>query len=336
MNDQNSIVVSSVAAWLEAGDRVCLATVVSTWGASPRPPGSLFAYNLATKTQVGSLSGGCIEDALIEGFSIAGLPALPESKVYGDSPGDQERFELPCGGTMSLLLEPLTVERHLNHFKELNQAIKGRTLTQRQVCLKSGDSSNTVVDHSAINSRERVALCSDSFFHIIGPAYQVLVVGVGEVARNLIDALKPLGFHVELCDARESSILRYSANLWDVPLHVCLPDDLINERFSDQFSAIVALAHDPRVDDLAVMAGLRRECFFVGAMGSAKTSQNRFDRLRSLGFNETELDTLHAPVGLPISSKMPAEIAVSITAQLIQERYKISDEIKQTSLLCTS
>ena len=333
MYEQNKHVLNSIKEWLARDEKVFLVTVVTTWGASPRPPGSLFAYNSSLGMQVGSLSGGCIEDALVEHLSL-GNTQYPFIKVFGDHPDDAQRYMLPCGGTMSLLIEALD-NTHLSYISKIISTLDSRKWLKREVCLDTGQADIRVMNHKEAHDIDKVSLDNARFTHVLGPIYQVLIVGVGEVARNLLNILKAIDFHVELCDARSHVVDRHDAKSWDTPLHLCLPDDLIKERFSDSYSAVLALAHDPRVDDLAVMAGLHSRCFLVGAMGSQNTTSKRLQRLRTLGFASEELARLNAPIGFPIGSKLPAEIAVSIAAQLIQERNKVSAKMIDSRRLCS-
>lgn len=320
MESVNLRVIVAVCEWLRAGDDVYLATVVSTWGASPRPAGSLFAYNLSRRLQEGAISGGCIEDALIERLNTDILNC-PEVIVYGDHPDEAQRFSLPCGGSVSLLLERLDNNEMRAHFSQLESLLSSRNKVQRCIDIATGCVSlECITDNGSRGSS--IDRIGDRFEHVLGPSYQLLIVGIGEVSRYLLTMARAADFSVELCDSRPEVAKRYAVDKWDVVTHLCLADDLVRHRFSDKYSAVVALAHDPRVDDLAVMEALQSDCFYIGAMGSKRTSAQRVLRLKNLGFNESQLSKLQAPIGLDIGSKTPAEIAISITAKLILERNK--------------
>jgi len=146
------------------------------------------------------------------------------------------------------------------------------------------------------------------------------LLGAGEVSYSVANIAMTVGFSVTVCDPREAFIQGYQQA--GVEVIRCLPDDLVKARFSDAYSAILALAHDPRVDDMALMEALKTKAFYIGAMGSARTSDDRRKRLAQLNCSESEINQLHSPIGIDIGSKRPAEIAVSIMAQVLAERHR--------------
>lgn len=313
----NERVLRGVLGWLQAGERCWLATVVSTYGSSPRPIGSLFAFNPLQGT-LGSLSGGCIEEDLqVRLASKADGPAeLPILLRYGVTQEEQIRYALPCGGELQVLLEDLRPELGLvAHFEELLGALLRRQPVVRLVSLVNGARS-LKVDPRATFSCDAELLC-----HPLSPAHRLLLVGAGEVAFYVAQFALALDFEVTLCDPRESFFKNWT--LPGVEAFQCLPDDLIRERFHDAQCAILALAHDPRIDDMALLEALgNTEAFYIGAMGSKTTSLARRERLAELGLDEAQLARLHAPIGLPIGSKTPAEIAISVLAHVIAERCR--------------
>jgi len=326
MHGINLSVVKAVAKWLAADDTVWLVTILKTWGASPRPAGSLFAYNLSKDSVVGSISGGCIEEDLLRELAETSADSSskisspeassPRRKRYGAGAEEQKHLQLPCGGTLELLIEHLEAKAAtVEHFKRLDLALSDRRRVMRRVVLSSGIMSD--MDPVASPGIED---SGDTLEHTLGPQDRLLIIGASELARYLIPVAISMEFSVTVCDPRPGSMARNLLLEKGYERQACLPDDLVRERFNDKYCAIVALAHDPRVDDLALIAALDTPAFFVGAMGSSKTSENRFNRLKTLGLSAEQLARLHAPIGLPIGSKTPPEIAISIAAQLVEQR----------------
>lgn len=326
MEALNERVLSGVLGWLQAGERCWLATVVRTYGSSPRPVGSLFAFNPVRGT-LGSLSGGCIEEDLqaMLASQAPGPAELPVLLRYGVTQEEQIRYALPCGGELQVLLEELQPEPGLlEHFDALLKALYQRQPVVRHVSLINGD--RTIqVDPAAVFSCDESSLC-----HPLAPAHRLLLVGAGEVALYVAQFARTLDFEVTLCDPRESFFQNWT--LPNVEAVQCLPDDLIRERFHDPHCAVLALAHDPRIDDMALLEALSTEAFYIGAMGSQATSQARRERLTALGLTEAELARLHAPIGLPIGSKTPAEIAISVLAHVIAERSRQRARLAESEL----
>lgn len=331
MDSLNTSVICRVSDWLTAGAQVYFVTVLQTWGASPRPPGSLFAFNLTTQQQVGSLSGGCIEEDLIIYLQNLDFPSQPKCHIkrYGESPEENRRYMLPCGGTMSLLIESMSGAEARHHFVEIalylskhQQILRTVNLSssvyQLQLIEKQSPKTDLIPNHG-INIDES----SNCLRHRLHPAYRLLLIGAGDVTSYLADFAKPLGFQVTICEPRQAFLNRLESFHNRDNIVVALPDDLIRAEFSDEFTGIICLAHDPKVDDMALLEALSHSsAFYIGAMGSQKTSQNRKDRLRALGILEYQLSQLHAPIGIDIHSKTPEEIAISILSDLISARYR--------------
>ena len=313
-------IISRVAAWLGEGKPVWLATILKTWGSSPRPVGSMLACTLEGEL-AGSISGGCVEEDFLEQLREGDLKARrdaggkPFRIVYGVSAEEQARLKLPCGGQLHVLLEYLEAGvGNREVFARLARDLDAHLGISRVVDLRNGEVS--------VRPRgDQVALTIDEerMVHSLSPMYRLLLLGAGDVARYVAEMALALGYDVTLCDPRP----RYLDN-WHVDgveTTSRLPDDVVRERFGNRYSGIIALAHDPRVDDMALMEALRTEAFYVGAMGSDRTSAARRERLPELGLNEEEISRLHAPVGLRIHSRTPAEIAVSIMAEVTAVRH---------------
>lgn len=313
MHGINFEVIQKVRRWLEAGDDLWFVTITETWGASPRPVGSIFAYNPDKDLMAGSLSGGCIEDDLLEQLS-AFFPGLPKTKRYGDSEEEQQRLQLPCGGSIELVIEAIAAEAEsFKQFSQVERALKDRKRVMRCLDLRTGKVS---VDQPV--GRTGLSVEDDFLKLTLGPQFNLLIVGAGEICRYLIPIATSLDFAISICDPRDGVLDRTQLTNPDVEFLEGLPDDIVRNHFADAYSAIVALSHDARVDDLAIMAALDTKAFYIGVMGSERTSSNRIKRLASLGISKEALDRLHAPIGLNVGSKTPPEIAVSIAAQLIE------------------
>ena len=318
MEDLDTQVLRAAQAWHAAGLPVLLVTVTRTWGSSPRPPGSLMAINDRGET-VGSVSGGCIEDDLIRRVRDQGLDAVcaqgrPATLRYGISADQAHRFGLPCGGTVELVLEPVAAHSQL---PQLLQANLERRSTQRRLDLRSG-----AVDLQPGRRDGVPELTDDTLVTHFGPRHRLILIGAGDLSRFLSQMALSLNFEVIVCDPREEQ--RASWTLDGVTLSHEMPDDLILRLRPDARTAVVALTHDPKLDDLALIDALQSDAFYVGAIGSRRHTALRRDRLREhFGLGEAELEALHGPAGLYIGSKTPAEIALSIMAEVVAAKNGI-------------
>jgi xanthine dehydrogenase accessory factor len=312
MEDLDTRVLRTAVGWHAAGLPVVLVTVARTWGSSPRPPGSLMAINGRGET-VGSVSGGCIEDDLIHRIREGGVQAAcatdtPAVLRYGISADEAHRFGLPCGGTVELVLEAVSVRSRLD---ELLQACLRRRSTERVLNLHTGE-----VDLRAGRCDGLPHLDDHHLTTHLGPQARLIVIGAGDLSRFLCQMALGLGFEVIVCDPREES--RASWQLDGVVLSQEMPDDLILRLKPDARTAVVAVTHDPKLDDLALIDALQSDAFYVGAIGSRRHSELRKTRLHEhFDLSQEALDSLHGPAGLYIGSKTPAEIALSIMAEVV-------------------
>ncbi|MBV1872447.1 MAG: XdhC family protein [Gammaproteobacteria bacterium] len=303
-----------VIQWLQQGERCWLATITSTYGSSPRPAGSIMACN-SKGDVIGSLSGGCIEETLIKRvIHSSDFQDKPRWVHYAQNYQTEQAIEMPCGGEIKLLLEPLSPS-HLKHFQELLCALEHRQPIQRHVDISSGAM-------QLLSHRSPDFYVTDSqLFHTLLPKYQLLIIGINPVSLYVAEMANSLDFQVSLCDPRKSAHQYWRPDEYPYVMFTQkLPDDVIREKFSGPLCAIAALAHDPRIDDMALMEALTSQSFYVGAMGSQKSTLKRKGRLKDLGINPAQLSALRAPIGLPIGSKTPMEIAISIAAELAQAR----------------
>lgn len=315
MNSMDMEVLTKLDAWLGAGFSCQLITIVQTWGSSPRPQGAMMALR-ADGVVAGSVSGGCIEDDLIERAQQGrGFSAIPQLLTYGILAEDAHRFGLPCGGTIRLLCETISAAGG-GGVRDVLARLRAGELVARSVKLESGE-----VEVRQAVPGQSLALEHGVLTNTFGPRWRLLIIGAGPLSQFLAQVATGLDYHVIVCDPRE----QYQAS-WSVPgvdvVHA-MPDDLVLELKLDSRSAVVALTHDPKLDDLALMEALRSDAFYVGAIGSRLNTARRRERLLQFDVSAAQLDRLHAPIGLFIGSKTPPEIAISILAQLTAVRNGI-------------
>lgn len=307
-------VLRSAARWVLAGQRCQLVTVVKTWGSSPRPEGAMLAIR-DDGCVVGSVSGGCVEDDLIASVRRDGVKHnRPEVVSYGITAEQAHRFGLPCGGTIQLAIEPLG--RH-SQLDALLERLAHRELVARRVNLLTGE-----VQLSSATAAMGLRLEEQALTTVHGPRWRLLVIGAGQLSRFLAQVASGLDYQVTVCDPREE----YTYD-WDgtgIVLSREMPDDLILAMKPDHRTAVVALTHDPKLDDMALMEALRSNAFYVGAIGSRVNHAKRRERLKILDLNEVQIARLHGPVGIYIGSKTQAEIAISILAELTAVRNGVA------------
>jgi xanthine dehydrogenase accessory factor len=299
--------------WRLAGHAVWLVTVIETWGSAPRPPGALLA--MRDDGQVaGSVSGGCVEDDLIDRVRNGERVGKPSLIAYGVTKEEAARFGLPCGGNLRLVQEPLLDTAWID-------AVLDRTAHHELVA--------RVLDLESGSVRIEPATRGDAFSFdgrilraLFGPRWRMLIIGAGQLSRALAQMALGLDFEVVVCDPREEYHLS-----WDVPGTIfskAMPDDLAIEMQLDPHAAVVAVTHDPKLDDMVLLEALKSPAFYVGALGSRGNTAKRKERLALFDLSAAEIDRLHGPIGLDIGSRTPAEIAVSILAEIIAVRNGVA------------
>ena len=315
MNSLDTEVLQHALAWLREGHAVHLATVVQTWGSAPRQAGAMLAVRKDGRV-VGSVSGGCIEDDLIARAQTGQLPSKPEWARYGVSQEEAARFGLPCGGTLRLVIEPLLLEDWIDRVVEVTQT---QQLIGRWLDLTTGVSTLT-------NARPgQLTEVKDEGCHFVyGPHWRLLIIGANQTAQALAQIATMLEFQVIVCDPREEFTADW--NMPGVSLQPGMPDDAVLAIQTDARTAIVAITHDPKLDDMALLEALKSKAFYVGALGSSRNQTKRRQRLLDFDLTEEDIARLHGPVGLQIGSRTPAEIAVAVGAQLVQVRRALEDE----------
>jgi xanthine dehydrogenase accessory factor len=299
-------VLRKSAQWQDEGKRVLLVTVVRTWGSSPRPPGALLAVREDGHV-VGSVSGGCIEDDIVERSRREGAYVTrPQQVTYGVSAEDARRFGLPCGGTIQLVQEPLTRESRIADL--LAMVEQGRLVART---LELGTAKVTLAPARATDA---LSFDGSTLTTIHGPRYRMLVIGAGQLSKYLAQIAVGLDYQVTVCDPREEY-----TETWDIPgitLVKTMPDDTVVDMKLDERCAVVALTHDPKLDDLALLEALKSPAFYVGALGSRANNAKRRQRLEEFDLTPQEIARLHGPIGIYIGSRTPPEIAISILAEI--------------------
>ena len=302
-------VLEDVLAWRDAGHRVTLVTVVETWGSAPRPPGALLAVR-GDGVVSGSVSGGCVEDDLIARIRRGEYDALnkPSMVAYGVTKDEAARFGLPCGGTLRLVQEPV---QETDWVRELLARTAAHQLVARSLRLSTGE-----VQLRDAQRGEGLQFDGSVLTTLFGPRWRLLLIGAGQLSQAVAQMARMLDFEVLVCDPREE----YAAtlNLDQMTRVEGMPDDVVLALAPDAHTAVVALTHDPKLDDLALMEALQSPAFYVGALGSRRNQAARKQRLAEhFGLSDEALARLHGPVGLAISARTPAEIAVSIVAEIV-------------------
>lgn len=314
MDSIDSIVLRTLCKWRQENRNAALVTVVRTWGSSPRPVGSLMALR-DDGAVIGSVSGGCIEDDLIDRYKELPRQAGHEVLKYGIDADEAHRFGLPCGGTMELIMEFNPAVQWLTQLVEQTSAGK---LVRKELDLRSGQV------NLAETSLPAALEYTQSFMkQVFGPSYRMLIIGAGQLSEYLATMAIFNGFQVSVCDPR----VEYN-QLWSVEgaqLLTEMPDDVVDAFKPDSRTCIVALTHDPKLDDLALLSALHTEAFYVGAIGSRRNTAARRQRMiEHLDQSAEIMNKLRGPVGIYIGSKTPAEIAVSVMAEIIAVKNGVS------------
>lgn len=314
-------VLEATLAWLTSGHQVAWVTTIKTWGSSPRPPGSLLAMNNAGQF-VGSVSGGCVEETLLGRYRAGELAGPTPTRVdFGVDRLEATRMGLPCGGRLEVLIEQITEP---DSIKQLLEKLRNGELVARRVDLSSGEAQLLPGNGDAEFQVSATALTK-----IFGPTWQLLLIGDGQLARHLASMALHLNYQVIICDPRED--FAHPAPLAEVCYRHEMPDEVIQGLRAQARTAIVTLTHDPRQDDVGLSAALESQAFYIGALGSTRSAQARRERLASLGYSPEQIQRIQGPAGLPIGSKQPAEIAVSILAQMISTRNGITQAVAQNT-----
>ncbi len=302
-------VLTDALFWKQAGHGVTLVTVVETWGSAPRPAGAMLAVR-DDGVVSGSVSGGCVEDDLIARIKSGERSGNKPSMIaYGVTKDEAARFGLPCGGTLRLVQEPLLDTAWVG---ELLARTANHELLARTLMLSTGAVALRLAERHEVMQFDGLTLTT-----LFGPKWRLLLIGAGQLSQAVAQMAQMLDFEVLVCDPREE----YAATLrMDNVIRVQgMPDDVVRDMNADAHTAIVALTHDSKLDDMALMEALHSNAFYVGALGSKRNQATRKARLiEHFGMTESDFARLHGPVGLRLGAKTPAEIAVSIVAEIVQ------------------
>jgi xanthine dehydrogenase accessory factor len=307
-------VMRSAVKWLDAGHRATIGTITRTWGSAPRPVGAMLVIRDDGHV-MGSVSGGCVEDDLIDKVRNHQLAAAkPEVTTYGVSAEEAARWGLPCGGTLQLVLEPVTLQSKL---AELLQIIERHELVARFLDMESG-----AVRLEPGKWSDMLEFDGSTLKTVHGPRWRLLIIGAGQTSRYLAQMALALDYQVTVCDPRDEYADEW--NLAGPSLVRGYPDDAVVQMNPDPHLAVVAVTHDPKLDDVALLEALKSPCFYVGALGSKKNNDARRKRLAGFDLSTDEIARLRGPVGLKIGAKTPPEIAIAILAEMTAVRRGVT------------
>lgn len=302
-------------AWHRAGKGAVLATVIETWGSAPRRVGAQLAISGEGEIE-GSVSGGCVEGAVIVEAMDALEDGTPRELEFGVSDDDAFAVGLACGGTIRVLLEPVGAVLPEEILDQLVEYRATRSPVAYVVDLDGKSRSLTQDGHDMAFRMDRSGFVEDSrtFVAIHNPPLRLIIVGAVHIAQALVPMARIAGYDPTLIDPREAfgSDSRFPG---ETILHDW-PDEAVKTLGLDTRTALVLLTHDPKLDDPALEHALRANCFYIGALGSKRTHAKRVERLTASGFTEAEIAQIHGPIGLDIGAAGPAEIAVSILAEM--------------------
>jgi xanthine dehydrogenase accessory factor len=304
--------------WHRAGRGAVLATVVETWGSAPRPVGSQLVVSGAGEIQ-GSVSGGCVEGAVVLEAGEALADGTSRLLTFGVSDDSAFAVGLACGGTIRVLVEPVGAQLPEAMLADLVAARAARKPVGYVVNLETWDRRLAAVDEFAARFRtDRSGVEEDgqTFVAIHNPPLRMVVVGAVHIAQALVPMARLMGYDPLIIDPRGAFAAEHRFPGEDI--REDYPDEVLPDYGLDARTAVVTLSHDPKIDDPAIEAALASEAFYLGCLGSSRTHAKRLERLRARGVSEAQIARIHAPVGLDLGAKSPAEIAVAVLAEITQ------------------
>ncbi|NVO23525.1 XdhC family protein [Donghicola mangrovi] len=303
--------------WHRAGRGAALATVVETWGSAPRRVGSMLVIS-GDGEMAGSVSGGCVEGAVV----VEAMEALEDGKPrlleYGVSDGDAFAVGLACGGTIRVLVQPVGAALPEAVLAELVAHRAARTPAALVTGLDGGTPTLATEGYAQRFRLDRSGVEEDgtTFVAIHNPPLQMVIVGGVHIAQALVPMARIAGFDPIILDPRES--FANESRFPETRIVTDWPDEGLDRIGIHARTALVLLTHDPKLDDPALMRGFDSPAFYIGALGSTRTHAKRVERLTAAGISADNIARLDAPVGMDIGASGPAEIAVSILAQVIK------------------
>lgn len=328
MYDSEHFVLDQIRQTLIADKACWLVTVIKTWGSSPRPPGSIMMIHNNGDT-CGSISGGCVEDDLIEKIKENYFSDTEcHFYHYGDGSNNKDNqnntnLSLPCGGRLELVIEPIAATTsQQKHFSKLCDFLQQKVCVEREVDIETGQGRLNICQNVKTPFSNQLL-----FKQYFGPNFQLLLIGANQISQHLSQLAQQLAYKVSICEPRPDKLKTFKDQnpllIDQIYFSSEMPDDFLAQQSNNNSinnCCVLTLSHDPRIDDMALMFALKHAYCYVGALGSKRSSDTRRLRLQQLELNTDEIKKLHAPIGLDILSKTPAEIAISIVADLIQHK----------------
>lgn len=317
MNDTDTLQIG--LSWLQQGHQIVLATVIRTWGSSPRQAGAHMVIR-DDGVFAGSVSGGCIENAVIQ-HVLDGFEGVGKQLFFGVSTETAWEVGLSCGGEIEIWLESID--------QDLLQIILDAIHSRKSSAIEffvDGSQNMRLLDTKIPSQQYRTLIQTDGrIIRSYEPSFRIFVVGAVHIAQFLITFAKDVGYEVIVIDPRDIFV---HADRWSgVRTSNLFPEECFEQEQLGIYDAVVALSHNPNFDDEAMLCALKQNTFYVGALGSKKNHASRCQRLRDMGCSQEELDKICGPIGLDIGSKTPAEIAISILAEIISHQRKLCKKI---------
>ena len=322
MKSQFDNLLKVAVQWHQEGLGAVVATVVETWGSAPRRVGSQLIVS-GDGHMEGSVSGGCVEGAVV----LEALEALKHCKTrvleYGVSNDDAFAVGLACGGKIRILVEPIGKQIPLELLQELVDAIAKDQSVVYEINTKTFQSRLVYNKYNDRVRQDRSGFKDDkiTFLNVYSPRLKIDIVGAVHIAQALAPIAKIAGFSPRIIDPRES--FANHERFGNIEISNDFPDVALTKIEPNCRTAVVLLTHDPKLDDPALHIALRSEAFYIGALGSKRTHQQRKSRLKKVGFSEKQIDRINAPIGLNIGAASPEEIAISILSEIIATLRKI-------------
>lgn len=316
-------VLEQAAAWRAAGQGAALATVLKTWGSAPRPAGARLAVSSEAALS-GSVSGGCVESAVAAEALEAIQDGRPRKLAFGVSDEDAFAVGLACGGRIEVLVDPIGVGDGMPEadLARLIEARRGRAAIGYEIDLESRQRRFVAPAEAAeAFARDRsgyLDAAETRFLTVLNPSLRLAVVGAAHVAQALVPIAQTTGYRVAVIDPRAafSTEARFPELRLGETLSQDWPDAALAAHGLDARTALACFSHDPKIDDPALVAALRSEAFYIGALGSPRTHAKRVERLQAAGFSEAEIARIDSPIGLDIGARSPGEIAVATMASI--------------------
>ena len=302
--------------WHERGIGAVIATVVETWGSAPRRVGSQLIVS-GDGNMEGSVSGGCVEGAVV----LEALESLKDGKTkmleYGVSDDDAFAVGLACGGKIRVLVEPVGKQMPQELLQELGFAISRDQSVIYEVNIKTMQRRLVYSEYEDRIRKDRSGFEDDqiTFLNVYSPKIKMDIVGAVHIAQALVPIAKIAGFSPRIIDPRES--FANHERFGGIEISNDFPDLALTKTKPNYRTAVVLLSHDPKLDDPALHIALQSEAFYIGALGSKKTHHKRKERLKNYGFKEKQIERIYGPIGLNIGASSPEEIAISILSEVI-------------------